>query len=70
MFGPECQRQWSLTVMFADPEGSIRVDPLQHYYPAIALYARPAGEKALVRVGWLLRCGHTIIERNLAEELE
>jgi len=56
--------------MSVDPAGSFWVDPLQHYYPAIALYARPPGEKALVRVGWLLRCGHTLIEKNLAEGLK
>jgi len=66
-FCPECERQWSLTVTSVDPEGSAEVKPLQHYHPAIALYGRPPGKKAMVRVGWLLRCGHTIIEKNPAE---
>lgn len=69
-FCPECGRQWSLMVVSSDPGGKVAASPLQHYYPAIALYARPPGLKKMVRIGWLLRCGHAIIEKNLAEGLK
>jgi len=69
-FCPECERQWSLTLTSVDPGGGAEVKFLRHYHPATALYARPPGKKGLVRVGWLLRCGHTIIEKNLTEGLK
>lgn len=64
----ECERQSSLTIISADPPGA--VNSLAHHHPAIALYARPPGQKGMVRVGWLLRCGHTVIENNPAEGLK
>lgn len=63
-----CQAQTTLTIVSVDPPGAVNV--VLNYHPAIALYARPPGQKGMVRVGWLLRCGHTIIEKNPAEGLK
>ncbi len=39
----------------------------QTYQPKVAIYARPQGKKGMVRVGWLFRCGHVVVENNIAE---
>lgn len=60
-----CQAQTTITIASSDPPNAfVGIDP--YYHPAIAIYARPPGKKGMVRVGWLLRCGHVIIENNLA----